>query len=205
MASSRRRSFDVTFKGSFAAFPRERALGAATGAMLVFASGAYWDRISTIWGGRPSALSSYDAAGFDAARWQTWKKMTALAIDYLPLGSGAGTVITAQGMTVTAGVKWETAHNSLLQIAVELGLPGVVIFVMLLYGAIKSSRRLTRVTSDRPELKTMTWMAQAVETSLYGYVVGAFALSQAYAPFLYLLLGLTASLRRIAGRTQANA
>ena len=32
----------MTFTGSFAAFPRKRALGVAAGAMLVFASGVAW-------------------------------------------------------------------------------------------------------------------------------------------------------------------
>jgi O-antigen ligase len=174
-------------------------------AMLAFASAGYWDRIGTIWGVKSSAVGTYDAAGFEAARWQTWKKMIALTIDYLPFGSGAGTVMTAEGITHGGGVKWETAHNALLQIAVELGIPGVAIFVMLLYGALRTCRRLVRDTSRRPELNKMTWMAHAVETSLYAYIVGAFALSQAYAPILYLFLGLTACLRRIVRRAQANA
>ena len=179
--------------------------GLSVAAILVFASGHNWDRIATIWGTRSSDLSSYETAGFNVARWQTWQKMTTLAIDYLPFGSGAGTVTTAEGKTHGGGMKWETAHNAFLQIAVEMGIPGVAIFVTLLYGAIKSCRRLVRVASRRPELNKMTWMAHAVETSLYAYIVGAFALSQAYAPILYLLLGFTACLRRIARQTQANA
>src|SRR4029450_1198479 len=130
-------------------------------------------------------MGSYDAAGLEAARWQTWKKMTTLAINYLPFGSGAGTITTAEGKTHGGGVKWETAHNALLQIAVEMGIPGGAIFVTLLYGAIKSCRRLLRAASRRPELNKMTWMAHAVETSLYAYIIGAFALSQAYARILY--------------------
>jgi hypothetical protein len=174
-------------------------------AMLAFASGEYWDRIGTIWGAKSSAVGSYDAAGFEAARWQTWKKMTILAIDHLPFGSGAGTVMTAEGKSHGEGMKWETAHNAFLEIAVEMGIPGAAIFLTLLYGAIKSCRRLVRAASRRPELNKMTWMAHAVEASLYAYIVGAFALSQAYAPILYLLVGLTACLRRIARQTQANA
>lgn len=179
--------------------------GLAVAGMLAFASGEYWDRIGTIWGATSSDVNSYDAAGLDAARWQTWKKVTILAIGYLPFGSGAGTVQTAEGTTHGAGIKWETAHNALLQIAVEMGIPGVAIFVGLLYGAIRSCRRLVRAALGRPELNKMTWMAHAVETSLYAYIVGAFALSQAYAPILYLLLGLTACLRRIARRAQTHA
>jgi hypothetical protein len=179
--------------------------GLAVVAMLAFASGAYWDRIGTIWGAKSSDIGSYDAAGLEAARWQTWKKMTTLAIGYLPFGSGAGTVTTAEGKTHGGGVKWETAHNSFLQIGVEMGIPGVAIFVTLLYGATRSCRRLVRAASRHPELNKMTWMAHAVETSLYAYIVGAFALSQAYAPILYLLLGFTACLRRIARRAQVHA
>jgi hypothetical protein len=179
--------------------------GLAVAAMLAFASGEYWDRIGTIWGAKSSDLSSYDTAGFEAARWRTWKRMTTLAIGHLPFGSGAGTVMTAEGLTHGGGVKWETAHNAFLQIAVELGIPGIAIFVTLLYTAIRSCRCLVRAATDRPELNKMTWMAHAVETSLSAYIVGAFALSQAYAPILYLLLGLTACLRRIARRAQANA
>jgi putative inorganic carbon (HCO3(-)) transporter len=179
--------------------------GLAVAGMLAFASGQYWDRIGTIWGAKSSDVSSYEVAGLDAARWQTWRKNTTLAIAYLPFGSGAGTNTTAEGHSHGGGGKWETAHNAFLQIAVEMGIPGVAIFVTLLYGATRSCRRLVRATSRRPELSKMTWMAHAVETSLYAYIVGALALSHAYAPILYLLLGLTACLRRIARRAQANA
>ena len=179
--------------------------GLAVAAMLAFASGEYWDRIGTIWGAKSSHVGSYDAAGLDAARWQTWKNATSLAIAYLPFGSGAGTNTTAEGQSHGGGGKWEAAHNAYLQIAVEMGIPGVAILVTLLYGAVRFCRRLVRAASRRPELKKMTWMAHAVETSLYAYIVGAFALSQAYAPILYLFLGLTACLRRIARRAQADA
>lgn len=179
--------------------------GLVVAAMLAFASGTYWDRIGTIWGDTSPDLGTYDAAGLDTARWQTWKKTTNLAITYLPFGSGAGTNMTAEGASHGGRGKWETAHNAFLQIAVELGIPGVAIFVTLLYRAIRSCRRLVRASSGRPELNGMTWMAHAVETSLYAYMIGAFALSQAYAPILYLLVGLAACLRRIAQRVPPNA
>jgi len=186
--------------------------GLAVAAMLAFASGAYWDRMGTIWWTTSADLTRtwrpirrYDAAGLDAARWQTWKKTTTLAIAYLPFGSGAGTNTTAEGISHGGGGKWEAAHNAYLQIAVEMGIPGLAIFVTLLYGAIRSCRRLVRAASGRAELKEMAWMAHAVETSLYAYMVGAISLSQAYAPILYLLLGLSACLRRIAQRAQTHA
>jgi O-antigen ligase len=180
------------------------ALGLAALALFGLASGAYWDRIGTIWGRTAPGIGEYDAGGFDTARWNTWVTFMGLAIDHLPLGSGAGTITTAEGETHWGG-KWETAHNSLLQIAVEMGIPGLAIFVTLLYRALKSCRRLRHAALSRPELHDIRWVTQAVETSLYAYVAGALTLSQAYAAILYVLLALAVCLRRIARQQTAHA
>jgi len=170
--------------------------------LLGFASTSHWDRIATLWGDASDEVSQYEAAGLSAARWQTWKNTTVLAVSYLPLGSGAGTNVTAEGWSHGGSGKWEAAHNSFLQIAVEMGIPGLTMFVMLLCGAIRSCRQLVRTATGDAE---SNWIANGLEISLYAYIVGAFALSQAYAPILYLLLGLTACLRRTRRQAKANA
>jgi O-antigen ligase len=179
-------------------------VGVAALAVFGLASGAYWDRIGTIWGRTAPGIGEYDAGGFETARWNTWVTFMGLTIDHLPMGSGAGTATTAEGETHEDG-KWETAHNSLLQIAVEMGIPGLAIFVTLLYRTLKTCRRLRHATSNRPETRDIRWLTQAVETSLYAYIVGGLTLSQAYAPILYVLVALAVCLRRIARQQLAHA
>ena len=85
----------------------------------------------------------------------------------------------------------QTAHNSFLLCAVELGLIGCFLWMGLLVVSLWQVRRVATAPDSDPELRG--W-AKAVFFSLVGFLVPAFFLSDTYAATLYLLLGMSAAI-----------
>src|SRR5439155_15598037 len=142
-----------------------------------FASEAYWTRISTIWGGEAGVTNQYDAGGITAARWDVWKTGLLLFLNNPLIGVGAGAFSVAEGYSHGGAGKWSTAHNSFLQIGVELGIGGLILFVFVLYQAVVSCQELARRGSDGPGRPALRPLARGLEIGLYGYLVTGFGLS----------------------------
>jgi hypothetical protein len=82
---------------------------------------------------------------------------------------------------------YQTAHNSFILAAAELGVPGMLLFTSILYVAVKIP-----VSALRAELAPVgkTW-AIALLASLVGLFTGSLFLSFAYKDVFWLYLGLT--------------
>jgi O-antigen ligase len=174
----------------------------------VLAGTAWKERISTMW----DPQTEYDRTA--GGRTEIWKTgLTVLATR--PWGVGIDGFSTAEGLYRGGGGKWNTAHNSFLQIAVELGLAGLLVFIRLLAGTLKSIRRIELIvkppsragpgeTTQPPlwrQLKKkrsreeddgqgVFQLSEALEISIWGFLVGGFFLSQAYSSMLYIMLAI---------------
>ena len=167
--------------------------------VLIFAllaPASYWQRISTIWGGEEPTADRYVAGGFQTARWEIWKNGLTLIASRPILGVGAGAFPIAEG-SLHKGGKWNAAHNSFIQIAAELGLPGLGVYLFLLYRGFTNCRKVIRATHRSGPLAGYYWTAQGIETSLCGYVVAGSALNQAYSDIFYFLLAMSMVLVRL--------
>jgi O-antigen ligase len=170
-------------------------------ALGMYGSTEYWNRMKTIWGAgdySDAALSDYDASGVWAARWPVWQSALQLILDNPLKGVGPGAFDIAEGLSHAGVGKWSTAHNSFLQIAGELGLAGLALFIFFLCRGIRNCRHVVRLAKQRPELTTVASIARSVELSLYGFVVAGFSLSQAYSSVPYILVAISAVLVRLA-------
>jgi O-antigen ligase len=175
--------------------------GLTLSAILIFslvAPPTYWQRISTIWGGEDlkTAADGYLRGGFETARWQIWKNGLILIASHPILGVGAGAFTVAEG-SLHKGGKWNAPHSSFIQIAAELGLPGLGVFLFLLYRGFSNCRRVIRATRGSRSLAGHFWVAHGLEASLCGYVVAGSALSQAYSDIFYFLLAMSLILVRL--------
>src|SRR5215469_7225563 len=157
--------------------------------------------MATIWGGDDHSTSSpgwYDASGVWGARWPVWQAALRLILEHPVIGVGAGVFEVAEGLSHGGAGKWSTAHNSFLQIGAELGIPGLALFVFLLYRAVKNCHRVIHLARQRPELTTEAWLSRGVELSVYGFIVAGFSLSQAYSSIPYILFASSVVLAHLA-------
>ncbi len=105
------------------------------------------------------------------------------------LGAGAGNFPEADGRywRREGGGRWQAAHNSYLQVAVEMGIPGLVIFLLMLGVA---GARAARFFRPRGELQREGGHRPELMAALVAYAVTAFFLSLAYVYFLFTTIGL---------------
>jgi putative inorganic carbon (HCO3(-)) transporter len=178
----------------------------------VLAGTAWKERIRTMW----NPQTEYDQTA--GGRTEVWKASLVLLATH-PWGVGIDNFVTAEGLSHGGTGKWSASHNSFLEIAVELGIVGLVIFIRLLRGAMKTFQQirmsirpraptqLIRHAPSRPPIKTQELderghvfhIAEAVEATFWGFIVGGFFLSQAYNAMLYIVLALSLVLARLAG------
>jgi O-antigen ligase len=169
-------------------------LAGATVIFIFLTPQGYWERMSTI----VEPGDDYNISS-PAGRIEVWKKGLQFMIENPLTGVGIGNFTTAEGLShKDVGGKWSTAHNSFIQIGGELGVGGLILFILLFYYLFKSLRR---IISKDPKIKTLK---ESLEVSLIGYITGGFFLSQAYSMVLYLIIGMTVALNYVVKRSDLN-
>lgn len=92
------------------------------------------------------------------------------------------------------GGKWSEAHNSFIQAAAEVGIPGFLVFLLMLFSAFKLAKPVS------PE----DWLGRGIRLSLVGFVVGGFFLSWAFHFVLYFILGIAMIRERLIATSAYN-
>ena len=120
------------------------------------------------------------------------------AVDHPFLGAGLGMNILVLNESV--GATWRVVHNTYLEYAVDLGLPGAALFIALLWRCLKSARAArARSTGEVSQL------AEGVEISLVGFAVAAFFCPVAYAFYFFYIAGLAVGVKQVSEREFAVA
>lgn len=108
-----------------------------------------------------------------------WMRGLTIVLDNPLFGVGLASFRNAEA-TLHEGGKWSDAHNSFIQVASELGIPGLFVFIRMLYSAYILAKPVC--SSD--------WLGKGIRLALVAYVVGGFFLSWAYHFVLYFIIGL---------------
>jgi hypothetical protein len=88
----------------------------------------------------------------------------------------------------------QTAHNSYILTAAELGLPGMFLWSVVIYLSIKIPVAALRGLPPTPESDVARTWAMALIASQVGLLVGILFLSFAYHPVLWIYVGLSGAL-----------
>lgn len=159
---------------------------------LPFMPAGYTDRLLT--------LSSVDAdpTGSAQARWSGTVAAIEHAIEHPIMGAGLGMNILVLNESV--GATWRSVHNTYLEYAVDLGLPGLVLFVLLLRGCWKSARAARGIAGSE-----VGQLAEGIEISLVGFAAAAFFHPVAYEFYFFFIAGLAVAARVVSAREAAVA
>ena len=120
------------------------------------------------------------------------------AIQHPVIGVGIG--MSVLQLNKLDGDQWVRVHNVYLQYAVDLGWPGLILFLLLLYGSLRTCRRACLICANKPEQRDLYFMAQAVGISLIGYALGAMFYPNGYYFDFYYFAGLAVAVRIISSK-----
>jgi len=136
-----------------------------------------------------------DTTGSAQVRLEDMKVAFRLAFTNPVFGTGVGVNVLA--MNEARGPTWIEIHNVYLALAVELGVLGLVLFLLLMGTCIKSARRVVRETAGRPEYEELNTLATAILVSLLAFAFAALFHPVAYHFYFYYMAGLALALKGI--------
>ncbi len=160
-----------------------------------FLPGHYWDRLSTI-----TAIEQ-DASGSAQERWNDSKAAASYVAGNPIIGAGIGQGTLA--MNEVRGDRWLKVHNVYLEYAVELGLPGLVLFLLLLGSSLRNAALAQRIAAHL-RASGVFHLSEATQASLIGFSVAALFHPAAYQFWFYMFAGLALAARAIAIRDLAE-
>ena len=147
----------------------------------------YTTRLSSIFDSRG------DTRGSATARRRLLYRSIEIASEYPLNGIGMGNFHNFS-------IKNQVSHNSYTQVASEMGLPVLAIYLAFIIAPLARLRRMERETwlaRDVWQYRRLHFLALGLQASLLGFLVGSFFLSVAYYWFLYYLVGYAVCVSRI--------
>ena len=150
----------------------------------------YVDRVSTI-----TSLKS-DTTGSAQLRWDDTVAAARFVLANPVVGAGVGMNVLAL-IQERGDNRWTAVHNVYLEYAVELGLPGLVLFLLLLGGCFRSVRFVQRRSVAVPALRDLFLLAEGLQVSLVAFTVAALFHPVAYHLYFYYFAALALTVKTV--------
>lgn len=165
------------------------AIAMVGGLVLLYAPAQYFQRMGTV--------TSMQIDGSAQGRLDAWSGAIGMGVKNPVVGIGTGQF----------GARWgQTAHSTYMLALAELGLPGFVCVLVLVFGNIRSNMRLRKslLARDGPtnalvRMRTLR-LLDMTNAGMVGFAVAGAFLSATYYPHMYLLTALLISARLFAAR-----
>jgi O-antigen ligase len=176
-------------------FLAKRRAPVTAGAILIVAIAAvpflpdgYMERLQTI--------TNFDAdtTGSAQGRWKDFQVAATVVGQNPVLGVGAGQDILALN-EVRGQQTWRSVHNAYLEYAVDLGLPGITMFLLLLGCTFNTVRKVKRDAGREPALRDVTIFASGVQIALVAFAIAAMFHPIAYQFYFFCVGGLAMAVR----------
>ena len=173
----------ITTRSAFKTWHRLLVILLAVGLFLSPAADAVKERMESVLSGDDYNLQVGKAEAF--GRLMIWSDSVRLIAKYPLTGVGLDCSTVALGQQ--AGY-WKVTHNAFLQVGLELGVPGLVVFLLILRTIWRNCSHSLRVFAREPQLRSLALLAACTRISLVTYMAAAFFLSQAYSIVLPIIL-----------------
>jgi putative inorganic carbon (HCO3(-)) transporter len=183
------------------ALARRRPLALLAAAVLL-ATGltllpqGYFERLSTI-----TDIES-DTTGSAQGRWND--ALVAMQVAVRNPITGVGLDQNVLALNQERGATWREVHNVYLQYAVDLGLPGLLLFLALFVTLFRTAGRVRR-TARRRHCRDVALAAGSVQVALIAFAVAAFFHPVAYQFYFFLAAGLALAVQNVLRAETARA
>ncbi|HEX8749389.1 MAG TPA: O-antigen ligase family protein [Pyrinomonadaceae bacterium] len=152
--------------------------------VIAFAPAGYTNRLDSI------VNHSADAVGSAGARTNLLFRSIKVALANPVFGVGMGNFhIVSIGELVS--------HNAYTQVAAEMGMAAMVIYIMFILAPFKALRVIESETFEDRRASHFYYLAVGLQASLAAYMVCSFFASVAYQWYVYYLVGYSVCLRRL--------
>jgi hypothetical protein len=168
------------------------ALGVGLFCLVLFLPAGYFTHLGTI------ANVSADPTGSAQARLHDMIAATKVALANPLFGAGLGMNVLA--LNEVRGATWRQVHNVYLEHAADLGLPGLLLFLLLFAGCVASVGRVQRRLQATGAAPDLFHLAEGIQLSLAGFAVAAFFHPVSYHFYFYYLAGLAVAVRNLSTR-----
>jgi O-antigen ligase len=157
-------------------------------AAVPFLPDGYMDRIRTI------TNIEADPTGSAQGRWADFQNAATIVVENPVLGVGVGQDILALN-EVRGKLTWRSVHNAYLEYAVDLGIPGITMFLLLLGSTFVTIHKVKKGAGRDPALRDVTIFASGVEIALFAFAIAAMFHPIAYQFYFFCVGGLAMAVR----------
>jgi O-antigen ligase len=193
--------------------PSVRTAVVAVAALVVVsqANADFWDRIGTI-----TDENDYNRVSY-TGRQQVWTRGVGYMLDRPIFGVGIDNFTVAEGRHPEAvamlargrGIKFSAAHSIWIQLGAELGFPGLLLFLAVLWRAFKELRKADGLLKRRgslrdPELEQLGELGRPLIGVMLGMLVAGTFLSRVYSSLVWMPLGLAWAVVKVASLRQQD-
>lgn len=185
------------------AVTRRQPLVGLAAALVIFVSvpmflpDGYLQRVATI------TDIEADRTGSAQGRWNDLKVSTTIVAKNPLTGVGLGQNVLA--LNRERGETWRLVHNVYLQYAVDLGVPGLLLFLWLFGAVLVALARVRRLASRNRELRELGSYAWGVRVALITFAVSAFFSPVAYQFYFFCVAGLALAIKNACRTETASA
>ncbi|WP_462412401.1 O-antigen ligase family protein [Neobacillus sp. Marseille-QA0830] len=157
-------------------------------------NGRYNDRIGSVLSDSYKIASHHSTGHEGSSRFFIWKKSLPLIPEYFWIGSGPDTfefifpATDKELLTYLGGQRVDKAHNEYLQMAITLGVPALLTYLLFIFLILRKAFLAVRMASGKERL-----MMYGLISIVIGYLIQAFfnISTVPVAPLYWAILGIT--------------
>jgi probable O-glycosylation ligase (exosortase A-associated) len=156
------------------------------------------------WLERMGTIGATEVDASVQGRYQAWNTAWNVAIQR-PLGGGFNfgerQAIWDQYSGLPQGTPYHAAHNMYYQVLGEHGFTGLALFILMLFSALRNTQVTMRAVRKSEEGRPQLELANALQLSILGIMIGSISLSLAYYDMFLCFYGMTYALMRMVEHT----